>query len=312
MKIKWAELATEQSNPATSDIDEVSTLDMLAMINREDAQVPAAVQRQLPAIATAVDMVACALQAGGRLFYVGAGTSGRLGILDAAECPPTFGTDADLVQALIAGGPQAIFRAVEDIEDQSEAGERDLRERTLTSNDVVVGIAASGVTAYVLGALRYASKESCETALITCSPNAALELETTVRIVLEVGPEVLSGSTRMKAGTATKMVLNMISTGAMIRVGKTFGNLMVDLQPNNRKLRDRSIRILATIGALAPTDATEKLEAADGNLKTALVMVLGHLGKKEAQAALAASGGIVKQAIGRQSVVAEKEKRGMP
>jgi len=256
----WADLPTEQRNPATELIDELPTLELLRLINQEDARVVPAVERELPAIARAVELIVEALRQGGRLFYVGAGTSGRLGILDAAECPPTYNTPPELVQALIAGGPQAVFQAVEGSEDLCQQGAADLQSRHLRAGDAVVGIAASGVTPYVLGALEYSRSLGCRTVFFTCSPGAARQVEADVRIAPAVGPEVVTGSTRMKAGTATKLVLNMLSTAVMVRRGKTYGNLMVDLQPKNAKLRDRAIRILAALTALPGELARQRHE----------------------------------------------------
>jgi N-acetylmuramic acid 6-phosphate etherase len=293
----WAGLLTEQRNPASERLDEVSTLEMLAIINREDARVAAAIDRCLPEVARAVELAEAAFRGGGRLFYLGAGTSGRLGILDASECPPTFGTEPGLVQGLIAGGAEAVFRAIEGAEDRREAAATDLRDRSLSAADLVVGIAASGVTPYVLGGLEYARRCGCGTVFLTCSPSTAAAVDADVRIVPEVGPEVITGSTRMKAGTATKMVLNMITTGAMVRWGKTYGNLMVDLQPRNAKLRDRSVRILAALAALEPGAAADRLAEAGGDLKLALVAALTGLGLDEARRELARCGGAVKAAV---------------
>ena len=292
----WSKLQTEQRNPASQHIDEVSTLEMLAIINREDALVPAAVATQLTPIADAVDLVANQLGNGGRLFYLGAGTSGRLGVLDAAECPPTFGTAPHSVQGLIAGGPAALCQAVEGAEDDGETAPRALSQRGLGPADVVMGIAASGVTPFVVSGLQYATQRSCPTIFFTCSPTAAAAVAASIKIVPEVGPEVITGSTRMKAGTATKLVLNMISTGAMVKLGKTYGNLMVDLQPTNAKLRDRAERILATLTGASPQAAAARLQAAEGNLKLALVMEWCQLERARAQHLLDACGGSVKAA----------------
>ena len=292
----WSKLQTEQRNPASQRIDEVSTLEMLAIINREDALVPAAVATQLTPIADAVDLVANQLGNGGRLFYLGAGTSGRLGVLDAAECPPTFGTAPHSVQGLIAGGPAALCQAVEGAEDDSETAPRALSQRGLVPADVVMGIAASGVTPFVVSGLQYAAQRSCPTIFFTCSPTAAAAVAASIKIVPEVGPEVITGSTRMKAGTATKLVLNMISTGTMVRLGKTYSNLMVDLQPTNAKLRDRAERILATLTGASPQAAAARLQAAEGNLKLALVMEWCQLERAQAQHLLDACGGSVKAA----------------
>ena len=264
----WSNLQTEQRNPATEHIDEVSTLEMLALINREDALVPAAVAAQLAPIAEAVDLVASQLGNGGRLFYLGAGTSGRLGILDAAECPPTFSADPEQIQGLIAGGPAAVFQAVEGAEDDREAAPNELAQRGLGPADVVMGIAASGVTPFVISGMEYAAQQGCPTIFFTCSPTAAKSVAASIKIVPEVGPEVITGSTRMKAGTATKLVLNMISTGAMVKLGKTYGNLMVDLQPTNAKLRDRAERIFVALTGTSPQVAAARLQAAEGRLET--------------------------------------------
>lgn len=292
----WGTLLTEQRNPATEAIDEVDTLGLVGLINREDAGIAAAVEKVLPEVARAVDLVARALGSGGRLFYLGAGTSGRLGILDASECPPTFSVGPDLVQGLIAGGERAVFRAVEGAEDDRDGAPPELQARQVTAADVVMGIAASGVTPWVLGGLEYARGLGCPTIFFTCSPTAAAEAGADVVIVPEVGPEVLTGSTRMKAGTATKMVLNTITTGAMVRLGKTYGNLMVDLQPTNAKLRDRSVRILSALGHLSRDEATQRLDEAGGNLKLGLVMTLCDLDSGGAAELLAQSAGRVKEA----------------
>ena len=293
----WANLLTEQRNPASQRIDEVSTLEMLTIINQEDALIVPAIERELPSIARAVDLVANRLGQGGRLFYMGAGTSGRLGILDASECPPTYNADPERIQGLIAGGRKAVFSAVEGVEDRSESGVADLQERHLSPADVVMGIAASGVTPYVLGGLRYARKLGCGTIFFTCSPTATSGIDADVEIVPQVGPEVVTGSTRMKAGTATKLVLNMISTGSMIKLGKTYGNLMVDLQPKNAKLRDRSIRILSVLTQLDRQAAQQRLEEADNQLKLALVMELCEVDTQKARWLLDKHDGIIKNAV---------------
>ncbi|MFC1526888.1 N-acetylmuramic acid 6-phosphate etherase [Candidatus Latescibacterota bacterium] len=293
----WANLLTEQRNPATEHIDEVSSLELVRVINREDARVATAVEQVLPEVARAVDLAARALGSGGRLFYLGAGTSGRLGILDASECPPTFSADPEMVQGLIAGGKTAVFRAVEGAEDDRRGAVSQFEERQLSSRDLVVGIAASGVTPYVVGGLEYARQQGCPTVFFTCSPSAADAVAADVKIVPEVGPEVLTGSTRMKAGTATKLVLNSITTGAMVKLGKTFGNLMVDLQPTNAKLRDRSVRILGLLAGLGPEAARERLGAAGWSLKLALVMSLCGVDVLEGRRQLQQHGGSVKAAV---------------
>ena len=294
----WSKLQTEQRNPATERIDEVSTLEMLAIINREDALVPTAVAAQLAPIAEAVDLVASQLGNGGRLFYLGAGTSGRLGILDAAECPPTFSADPEQIQGLIAGGSAAVFQAVEGAEDDRSTAADELARRSLGPADVLMGIAASGVTPFVISGMEYAAEQGCPTIFFTCSPTAADSVAASIKIVPEVGPEVITGSTRMKAGTATKLVLNMISTGAMVKLGKTYGNFMVDLQPTNAKLRDRAERIFATLTGVSPQVAAARLQAADGGLKLALVMELCQLDRAQAQRLLDTCGGSIKAATG--------------
>lgn len=293
----WSTLLTEQQNPASEHIDEVSTLEMLAIINREDALVPTAVANQLAPIAQAVDLVATQIGKGGRFFYLGAGTSGRLGVLDASECPPTFSVTPDLIQGLIAGGPTAVFQAVEGAEDNLQGAQSDLSQRHLVADDVVMGIAASGVTPYVVGGLAYARELGCPTIFFTCSPTAANAVEADIKIIPEVGPEVITGSTRLKAGTATKLTLNMISTGAMVKLGKTFGNLMVDLQPTNAKLRDRSERIFSSLTGVTREIAADRLKEAGGQLKLALVMELCQIDFIGAQALLDSHRGIVKNAI---------------
>ena len=293
----WANLLTEQRNPRSERIDEVSTLEMLAIINREDAGIAVAVGKALPAVALAVDMVVEALSGDGRLFYLGAGTSGRLGILDASECPPTFRADPEMVQGLIAGGTDAVFQAVEGAEDDPNGAVDDLASRGLSGADVVIGIAASGVTPYVVGGLACARRTGSGTVLLTCSPSAAEAVVADVKIVAEVGPEVIPGSTRMKAGTGTKMILNMITTGAMVRLGKTFGNFMVDLQPTNAKLKDRSMRILSALTALPAEAACALLDAANGELKVALVMKKCQLDVGESRLRLSRYDGRVKAAL---------------
>jgi N-acetylmuramic acid 6-phosphate etherase len=294
---EWSRLLTEQRNPASEGIDELETLELVRLINQQDALVPAAVEAVLGDVAAAVDLVTAALTAGGRLFYLGAGTSGRLGILDASECPPTFSTEPEQVQGLIAGGDTAVFRAVEGAEDDPEGAVAELDARRVRSPDVVVGIAASGVTPWVLGGLRHARAQGCGTVFFTCSPSAVGSVEVDVTIVPEVGPEVVTGSTRMKAGTATKLVLNMLTTGTMIRLGKTYGNFMVDLQPNNAKLRDRMLRILSTLAGLDADTASRRLEAAGWELKLALVMELCDADADAAARLLDAAGGRVRAAV---------------
>jgi N-acetylmuramic acid 6-phosphate etherase len=262
---------TEQRNPRTVDIDLASPLEIVDLMNAEDRDVPLAVASQRERIAEAVSVVETAFRAGGRLFYAGAGTSGRLGVLDASECPPTFGVDFDMVQGMIAGGDAAMFRAQEGAEDSPETGARDIEARGVTARDVVVGIAASGTTPYVRGVLQRAREIGATTVLVACSPPPAATLAVVdIPIVPITGPEVVTGSTRLKAGTATKLVLNTITTGAMIRIGKTYGNLMVDLKASNVKLVDRSERIVMEVCAVSRDDAERALWGAGGVVRRVL------------------------------------------
>ncbi|HEY7159100.1 MAG TPA: N-acetylmuramic acid 6-phosphate etherase [Gemmataceae bacterium] len=290
-------LQTEARNPASTKLDELTPLEIVRLMNAEDGRVIAAVAAQSEAIARAIDIIAERLRKGGRLIYVGAGTSGRLGVLDASECPPTFNTPPELVVGLIAGGPPALTRSAEGIEDHPEYGERDLAALTASARDVVVGIATSGRTPYVLGAVVYARKMGAFTAGIACNSDAELNTVVDLPIVPVVGPEVLSGSTRLKAGTATKLVLNMLSTGAMVRLGKTFGNLMVDLRASNSKLRARTNRIVRILTGVSVEAADEVLWRCGGELKTALVAQLRGVEADEARALLAAAGGQVRKAL---------------
>jgi len=289
---------TESRNPATGQIDILPTLDMVRLISAEDKRVAVAVAAELPAIAQAIDAIAGRMRAGGRLIYVGAGTSGRLGVLDASECPPTFSAAPEQVVGLMAGGSQAINNAVEDAEDDPAAGARDVAALGVTGRDSVVGIAASGRTPYVLGALGEAKCRGALAVSLTCNHPSPMADAADIAIAPLVGPEVITGSTRMKAGTAHKMVLNMLSTGVMIRLGKTFGNLMVDVQPTNAKLRARALRIVAEACDLAPDAAAALLASCDGEVKTAIVASLAHLSPDEARRRLAAAGGVVRQALG--------------
>lgn len=290
-------MLTEAQNPNTTQIDLLDTLAMLTAINAEDQIVPNAVAAALPAIARAVDAIAECLRAGGRLFYVGAGTSGRLGILDASECPPTYGTPHDLVQGIIAGGEDAMFDAVEFVEDDEQAGASDLAARGLTANDAVVGIAASGRTPYVLGALRYARETGAVTVGVSNNSPAPVLDAADIGIPVVTGPEAITGSTRMKAGTAQKLVLNMISTGAMIKRGKVYGNLMVDVQVKNDKLLQRARRIVAQVGGVDDIKAAALLELAGHDVKTAIVMARTGANAAGARARLAEAGGFLRQVI---------------
>jgi len=289
---------TEERNPLTTNIDTLPTLDMLTLINREDQKVAFAVHTELPNIAVAVDAITSRIQRGGRLIYIGAGTSGRLGVLDASECPPTFGTPPELVVGLIAGGDVALTDAIEGAEDDQVGGAREIAELNVSENDCVVSIAASGRTLYAIGGLEEAKKRGALTVSIACNRPSPLEELAEIGIAPIVGPEVLSGSTRLKAGTAQKMVLNMISTGVMIRLGKTYSNLMVDVQPTNIKLRQRARRIVAEAAGLNLEQAAKILQACGGEVKTAIVAVLANISPELAQQRLRQTGGFVRKAIG--------------
>ena len=291
------ELTTEAQNQSSARLDELSSLELVRLMNREDQGVVAAVDAVAPQIAAAIDAIADAFGAGGRLLYLGAGTSGRLGVLDAAECPPTFSTQPDLVQGLIAGGSAAVTRSIEGAEDDAAAGPADLRSVGLCSRDAVVGITASGRTPYVLGGMEYATQLGATTVGVCCNPDAALTHHCQIQIELLVGPEVLAGSTRLKAGTATKMVLNMLSTGAMVRQGKTYQNLMVDLAANSEKLRQRAIRLVRRLAEVDPDQALELLLACDFEVKTAVVMHRGGLGAAAARERLGRALGRLRAAL---------------
>lgn len=265
-----ATLATEQLNPASARIDELSTVDMVRVLNDEDRKVADSITPELPAIARAIDAIVEAFGKGGRLFYIGAGTSGRLGVLDASECPPTFNAAPDLVQGIIAGGEAALSRATEATEDDPAMGARDLAARGFTANDILCGIAASGRTPYVLGAIDLANSLGAMTLGISCTPASELSRRAKIAITPVPGPEVIAGSTRMKAGTATKLVLNMLSTGTFIRLGYVRGNLMVNVQPKNVKLRDRAIRIIATATGETAEEAARLLESAGNSVRAAI------------------------------------------
>ena len=290
-------LVTEQRNPRSMNIDKASVEEILAIINTEDRSVPRAVAQELPYIAKAVKIVTAALESGGRLFYVGAGTSGRLGILDASECPPTFGTSPETIQGIIAGGKEAVFRAQEGAEDVASHGADALRAAGVRPQDVVCGIAASRRTPFVLGAVAEARQIGCKTLFLTCNPRSTFDIEVDVAICVVVGPEVIMGSTRMKSGTAQKLVLNMITTASMIRLGKVYQNMMVDLQMTAEKLTQRSRRTVMTVTGLNYDEATEALAAANGHVKTALVMILGNVTRQEALTRLEKSGGFVRGAV---------------
>jgi len=290
-------LLTEQANPASASLDSLATEDVLRIINAEDAKVAGAVAGEIPAIARAVDAIVAAIENGGRLFYLGAGTSGRLGVLDASEIPPTFSAPPGMVQGIMAGGETALSRATETTEDDPSMGARDLRGHGFTAGDVLVGIAASGRTPYVLGAVAEARKMGATTIGISCTPHSELARAADIAITPLVGPEVIAGSTRMKAGTAQKLVLNMLSTAACVRLGYVYGNLMVNVQPKNRKLRDRARRIIAQTAGVSYTRAGELLDEARSNVRTAIVMARAGVGREEAERRLDAAGGRVSKAI---------------
>jgi N-acetylmuramic acid 6-phosphate etherase len=290
---------TEQANPASANIDALPTEDVLRIVNAEDRKVAEAVERELPAIARAVDAVVDAFERSGRLFYIGAGTSGRLGVLDAAECPPTFGVPPGMVQGIMAGGEAALGHATDTSEDDGAAGARDLLARGFQAGDVLVGLAASGRTPYVLGAVAEAERMGAVTVGIGCTPDSALARAVRIAITPLVGPEVLAGSTRMKAGTAQKMVLNMLSTGAFIRLGYVYGNLMVNVQPGNAKLAGRARGIVARAAGVSCERAGELLAAAGNSVGTAIVMGKLGIGREAAERRLAESGGRIRRALGQ-------------
>ncbi|PMD73941.1 N-acetylmuramic acid 6-phosphate etherase [Companilactobacillus nuruki] len=291
------ELSTESRNSKTNNLDEMSTEQIVEIMNSEDQKVVMAVNKELPQIAESASKIAESFKIGGRLFYIGAGTSGRLGVLDAAECVPTFGSDPEMVQGLIAGGEKAMILAVEGAEDNVELGASDLKTHNLTKKDVVVGIAASGRTPYVIGGLDYAKSIGADTIAISCNENSIISQHADIKIEVVVGPEVLSGSTRLKSGTAQKMVLNMLSTASMVRIGKTYGNLMVDVKPTNKKLVQRSINIICEVTNVEEDKALEILKKADYSVKDAIVMISKQTDKSTAEETLKKSGGFVRKAI---------------
>ncbi len=290
-------ISTEQRNSRTAEIDTLPTIEMLRVINEEDAIVAPAVAKQLPNISRAVDGIVDRIRSGGRLLYIGAGTSGRLGVLDASECPPTFNTPPELVVGLIAGGDHALRHAVEHVEDSPEAGAQALRDAGVTQLDTVVGIAASGRTPFVLGAMAYAREQGALTVGVSNSENAPLSEAVDIPIPVVVGPEVVTGSTRLKSGTAQKLVLNMLSTGAMIKLGKTYGNLMVDVQPTNEKLRARAVRIVAEATGLSHDEARAALASAQEDVKVAIVSTLTGLPPHEARTRIDDAGGRIRTVI---------------
>lgn len=288
---------TETDNPNTSEIDKVSTLYALRLINNEDKLVAVAIEKVLPEIAVAIDKIVERLQSGGRLFYVGTGTSGRLGVLDASEIPPTYGVSYDLVQGVIAGGYDALYKATESSEDNKEQGAEDLKARGLTEKDAVVGIAASGRTPYTIGAVRFARELGCFTACIVCNPDSQITKEAEVAIVPVVGPEAITGSTRMKAGTAQKLVLNMISTVAMIRLGYVSGNRMTNMRASNEKLQDRAVRIVMDETGIDQSAAAKLMDDAGGDLRVALVMSKASTDRRSAEHSLKEVMDVVEKAI---------------
>ena len=297
--LELSKLTTEQRNPLTMDLDTMTPLQIAQAMNDEDERVVQAVRTVLPQVAEAIELGSSCLAGGGRIIYIGAGTSGRLGLLDASECPPTFGVSSDTVIGLIAGGPEAFQKAVEGAEDSATLCQEDLEGIGLTSHDLVIGLAASGRTPYVLHGLRYARSLGCATVAIACVRGSEIGRDARVAIEPVTGPEVLTGSTRLKAGTAQKMILNMISTGSMVSVGKSFHNLMVDVQQSNEKLRLRARNIVAEATGCTPEQADQALAEADGKAKTAIVMILLGVTCAQADRALKAANGRVRDALAR-------------
>jgi N-acetylmuramic acid 6-phosphate etherase len=290
-------LLTEQPHPASSRLDELDSREILRIMNSADADISAAVALEIPRIARAVDAIAQALESGGHLVYLGAGTSGRLGVLDASECPPTFNVPADLVRGIIAGGHQALVRSVEAVEDEPDAGANDLKASGFGSGDVLVGVAASGRTPYVLGAIAEARRIGAITCGISCTPDSELSRAVDYPMEPKPGPEILTGSTRLRAGTATKMVLNMISTAVMIRLGCVYGNLMVNVQPTNQKLTDRALRLIESATGVDGKAAAELLDRSGQNVRTAIVMEKKKLPREEAERLLSAARGRISEAL---------------
>lgn len=297
MQVNLSALETEQRNKNSENIDTMETEDILRVINREDKKVAGVVEGVIPQITKVVDEACRRIQRGGRIFYIGAGTSGRLGVLDASECPPTYGVEPTLVQGIIAGGPQALVRSQEGAEDDMEQAGRDLKARGLNGSDTVVGLAASGRTPYVVGGLEYAGKIGAFTAAISCVRGAEISRHAEVPIEAVVGPEVVTGSTRMKSGTAQKLILNMISTAVMIHCGKVYRNLMVDVQPTNAKLVERARRIISESSGCGYEKAAALLEASGRNVKVAICMALTGLSKEKCAEILAGNGGNISRAI---------------
>lgn len=290
-------LGTERRNNQTEELDTMSIQDILRIMNEEDKNVPEAIQKELENVERAVSLVVESFKSGGRLLYVGAGTSGRLGVLDAVECPPTFGTDPSLVKGIMAGGETAFIKAVEAAEDREDLGAEDMKLLNITSKDTVIGIAASGRTPYVIGALRYARERGASTCAISCNKETAISALAEVAIEVDTGPEVLTGSTRLKAGTAQKLLLNMISTVSMIQIGKVYKNLMVDVQPTNEKLIERSKRIIMEATGISYEEASTYYDQSKQNIKVAILMVLTNCTAEEALKKLQTSNGFVRQAL---------------
>ena len=295
--IQLDKIATEQRNTATAHIDELSTFDMLTLINEEDKKIAPAITHILPQIANAVDLIAARLKDGGRLFYLGAGTSGRLGILDAVECPPTYSTEPELIQGIIAGGYPAIFKAQEGAEDSAELAQKDLLSHHFNTKDILIGIAASGRTPYVAGGLQYAKSLGASTISIACSPDSPIARLADIELTAIVGPEVITGSTRMKAGTAQKLILNMLSTGTMIRLGKVYGNLMIDVKTSNKKLEERARHIVMEATGCSRDDAVTALSKTAGQTKLAVFLLLSQLPLEKARQILTAADGYVGKAL---------------
>jgi N-acetylmuramic acid 6-phosphate etherase len=307
VRSKWQSLPTEQINPSTLAIDKLSATDIVERMLTEDRKMLAAVQREKDRIAVGVEIITHALRKSGRVIFVGAGTSGRLGVLESAEMPPTFGTDPDLVQAIMAGGQNAVLRAREGVEDNYEEGARSINRLRPTTKDVVVGVSASGMTPFVRGALTRARRAGSKIIFVTCDPNNELQTFVDLTIAPAVGPEVIAGSTRLKAGTATKLVLNTLTTAAMIRIGKTYGNLMVDVQMGSEKLRDRARRIIVIVTGLDYDEADKLLRRAHWNVKAAIVMQKSGLTHHQALSRLRRAHDIVRDAIGEDVEARLKE-----
>lgn len=292
-----AKLNTEQRNPKTMNIDMMSTEEIITVINQEDTLVPNVIARQVPIISEVVDKVVVAFKQGGRLIYIGAGTSGRLGIIDASECPPTFGTDPSLVVGIIAGGKEAMTEAIEGVEDDKQQGQTDLEDISLTAKDIVVGIAASGRTPYTIGALEYAKKIGARTVSVVCSKDSEMEKISDYTVAAVVGPEVITGSTRMKAGTAQKLVLNMLSTASMIKMGKVYGNLMVDVQMTNEKLHNRAVNIVKMATGASDEEARAAIKEQNYHTKAAILQIITGLKGNEAKSLLEKHDGYLRDAI---------------